>query len=328
MKASGKNSLHWSQHREAASGYWHLKLTLIMFRFLPIIIVRLCSFPVSVFYYLFSKTARRESRRFLLKAAAVPGREAPEKKPAIHPLRHILSFSLALIEKMEAWGGRFSFTRIHFQEDDIGDLIQNLEDRRGALLICSHLGNAELLRGLASFNRTGVSHEIPVTSIVDFTGTAYFNKMLREVNPKSMTHIISVHDMGPQTLVLLQERIAAGELVVIAGDRTSANTRNKYFVFPFLGEPAPFSFGVFFLAALLEAPVYFVFALRDGDISLRPKYSMHVHKNHVSFACSRKEREARIEELARSFAGLLESYCKRYPYQWYNFFDFWAKPEE
>ncbi|MDR1932590.1 MAG: hypothetical protein LBQ57_07210 [Spirochaetales bacterium] len=326
MRASGKNSPHWSEYREAAAGYWHLKLTLIMFRILPVIVLRLLSFPVSVFYYLFSEKAGRESRRFLVKAAAALRKETPGQEPAVRPLRHIIAFSLTLIEKMESWGGKFPFTHIHFQQDDIEGLIENLERGRGALLICSHLGNAELLRGLAGFNKTGVSREIPVTSIVDFSGTAYFNRMLREVNPKSMTRLISVEDIGPDTVVLLQDRIAAGELIVIAGDRTSANTRNKYFVFPFLGEPAPFSFGAFFLAALLEAPSYFVFALRRGDLSLRPEYNMHVHKSHVSFDCSRKEREARIEELARDFAGRLESYCKRYPYQWYNFFDFWAKP--
>ena len=36
-----------------------------------------------------------------------------------------------------------------------------------------------------------------------------------------------------------------------------------------------------------------------------------------------QERKARVESLCRQFAGLLEGRCLEYPYQWYNFFDFW-----
>jgi predicted LPLAT superfamily acyltransferase len=98
-------------------------------------------------------------------------------------------------------------------------------------------------------------------------------------------------------------------------------------MFPFLGEEAPFTQGAFFLAALLNAPVYFIFALRRSALSLNPEYNMHVHRSSLSFDCPRKERNHRIKELAGSFAATLEGYCKQQPYQWYNFYDFWAKPE-
>jgi predicted LPLAT superfamily acyltransferase len=152
--------------------------------------------------------------------------------------------------------------------------------------------------------------------------------MIRELNPQSETRVINVNDINPQTAVLLQERLASGELVVIAGDRTSAGSQKKCFMFPFLGEDAPFARGAFFLAALLGAPVYFVFALRRRSLSLSPEYNMYVHKSALSFDCPRKERNRRAEELARSFAAILEDHCKQQPFQWYNFFDFWAKPSE
>jgi predicted LPLAT superfamily acyltransferase len=151
--------------------------------------------------------------------------------------------------------------------------------------------------------------------------------MLRKLNPDSALRVISANDIGPDTIITLQDRLAAGELVVIAGDRTSANSRDKYFLFPFLNRDAPFAYGPFFLASLLDVPTYFVFGIRRGDLSLGSQYDMHVLRSAVSFNCSRRERTGRVEELARSFAEKLEYYCKRYPYQWYNFYDFWAKPE-
>jgi predicted LPLAT superfamily acyltransferase len=317
---------HWSEQKEQAAGYWHLRLLLILYRLLPVRAVRLFAFPVGFFYYLLSKKARDQSRRYLEKTAAALKAEGAILP--VHPLRHITAFALTVVEKVESWGGKVFLERIRFQNDDIGDLKSRLERGEGALLICSHLGNTELLRALAGFNRTGVSREIPVTSVVEFSVTAHFNRMLRELNPQSMIRTISAYDIGPDTAVLLQDRLAAGGLVVIAGDRTSINTRNSCFLFPFMGEDAPFGYGTFFLAALLNVPTYFVFALRRKDVSLESEYDMFVHKSSFSFNCSRKEREGRIKEFARNFAECLERYCKRYPYQWYNFYDFWEKPAE
>jgi predicted LPLAT superfamily acyltransferase len=182
-----------------------------------------------------------------------------------------------------------------------------------------------MLRGLLNLGRTGVSRKIPVTAIMDVKVTAHFNRMLRELNPQSGMDIIGADEINPQTAILLEEKLQAGEMVVIAGDRTSADKSSKNFTLPFLGKDAPFSSGVFYMAALMNAPVFFVFGLRRGALSLKPQYGFHVHKSSLSFDCSRKERFERSELLARSFAFLLEGYCKEQPFQWYNFFDFWQE---
>jgi predicted LPLAT superfamily acyltransferase len=327
VKEPREDSFHWSQQKENAAGYWNVRILLILFRLFPVIIMRVLAFPVGFFYFLLSKKSRAESRRFLQKA--VPLTEKPDGKKGRRPspLRHIIAFCLTVVEKIEVWGGKFSFDRIHFQDDDIGDLIGGLEKGKGAFLICSHMGNAELLRGLASFNHTGVSRNVPVTALADLAVTANFSRMLRELNPQSVLRVISANEISPHTAILLSERLAAGEMVVIAGDRTSAHAQDKHFMFPFLGEDAPFAQGAFFLAALLGAPVYFIFGLRHRTLSLKPEYNMHVHRSDLSFDCPRQERNRRVEELAGSFAATLEGYCKQQPYQWYNFYNFWAKPE-
>jgi predicted LPLAT superfamily acyltransferase len=200
-----------------------------------------------------------------------------------------------------------------------------MENGKGTFVITSHLGNIELLRGLASFNRTGVSRNVPVTAIVDIKVTGQFNHMINQLNFRSSLDIISVQDIGPSTAVLLEEKLARGEMVTIAGDRTAVGTSVKNLMFPFLGDEAPFSPGAFYLAAMMKAPVYCVFALRRGDLSLKPEYDMYVRKSQLSFDCGRKERYARSSELASFFARLLEGYCKEKPFQWYNFYNFWAK---
>lgn len=328
--------IHWSQRKEQTAGYWHVKLMHILFKLFPVIIMRIIAFPVGFFYFIFAKNARVESKRFLQKAAAVIDDDTLKKKclSPFGPLRHIVSFSLTLIEKIESWGGKFRFTGIHFQDDAIGELIDDLENGKGVFIITSHLGNMELLRGLASLSRTGVSRKVKVTGIIDQKVSRNFTRMLKELNPQSDLDIISAQAIGPDTAALLEEKLAAGEIVSVAGDRTaagkSAGQNEKNLMINFLGEEAPFSPGPFYLAALMQAPVYMVIALRRGDLSLKPEYDMHVHKspafgNTAGYAVTRKERRAHSEDLARFYAEMLERYCKQNPFQWYNFFDFWAK---
>jgi predicted LPLAT superfamily acyltransferase len=151
--------------------------------------------------------------------------------------------------------------------------------------------------------------------------------MLSELNPSSMNHLINAGDIGVETVERLQDCIASGGLVVIAGDRTPAHTRNRYFMVPFLGCPAPIAMGPFYLAALLDTEAYFVFALRENSLSLKGEYDMFVYKSSVVFDCPRSERNKRIESLARAFTGKLEEHCKDHPYEWYNFYDFWNTVE-
>jgi predicted LPLAT superfamily acyltransferase len=327
MKKTKDTPVHWSRKKEQAAGYWQLKFTLGLFRFLPVVVLRLFAFPVGFFYFLFSVNGRTESKHFLTKAAAFAANPQTAKKcrSPMAPLRHIISFSLTIVEKLESWGGRYPFENLHFQDDDITDLIQRLEDGKGVLLIISHLGNAELLRGLAKFNRTGVSRKVPLTLIADMKVNANFTRMIKELNPESSLDIINAQEIGPHTAVMLKEKLAAGEMVTIAGDRTSPSETEKNLMIPFLGEEAPFSLGIFYLATLMNVPVYFLFALRRGELSIKPEYDMHVCKSTLSLDCSRKERFSRSSELARFFAEILENHCKNHPFQWYNFFDFWSK---
>jgi len=327
MKKNESAPVHWSKQKERAIGYWQVKFILIVFKVFPIVILRIIAFPIGFFYFLFSEKDRKTSSDFLKKAAPFVTQPQTVKKcrSVFGPLRHICSFSLYLVEKIQSWGGKFPFKDIHFQNDDINELIADLEDGRGAFLISSHLGNSELLRGLVSLGWTGVSRKVPVTAIVDFNVNMHFIRVLNELNPQSGLNIINTSDISPSTSIILEERLNAGELVVIAGDRTSAGNTDKHLMIPFLGEEAPFSFGAFYMAVLMKAPVYFMFVMRAKDLSLKAEYNMHIYKFQPGPDRTRKDRERQTGLMARSFTAYLERHCKEQPFQWYNFFDFWTK---
>ena len=318
---------HWSKQSEKASGR-ELKFVLFLFRIFPVVILRILAFPVGFVYFLISGKARHESKRFMQRIAQFidDPKLAKKCRHSFAPLRHIISFSLTLVEKIQGWGGKFPFKNIHFQNDDVNDLINELNNGKGAFLIFSHLGNLELLRSLLNSGNTGVSRIVPATAIMDINVTSHFVKTLKEINPQSEVDIIGADEIGPQTALLLEDRLANGGVVLIAGDRTSASGSGNALL-PFFGKEAPFPSGVFYLLSLLNYPRYFVFGLRSRCLSIKAQYNMYVHKSDISFECSRNERKQRSNILAQVFVSLLEGYCKKYPFQWYNFFDFWHEGE-
>lgn len=305
----------------AAANWWEIRqnnrlgyrLMLWSLRTLPPVVFRFLAFPVGFFYWIFSRRARFFSRAYFEKL----GRRGSS-------LTHIISFALNLVENAQAWAGKLSFKNVRWQDDDVRDLVRNIDAGRGTALVISHLGNAQMLKGLASAGESGTERWMSITTISDMDVSAGFNAMLNEINPNAAFHMVNAADIGPDTVLLLQERLERGEVVVIAGDRVGAHS-NRTVTIPFLGADAPFPYGVFFLLSLLDVPSYFVFGLRKKDIGVRPEYDMFVTKNPVDFSCgSRAERERRVVQAARAYAAELEARCRSHPYQWYNFFDFWG----
>lgn len=309
------NGKHWSEQKEQGHR-WQMSLILSLVRVLPGILVRIVAIPVGFFYWMVSKKQRHAVGEYL-------SRVYPGKHPCT--IKVFIAFAITIIEKVESWAGKIRYGKIRFQHDDINAIKLALEQKQGALLICSHLGNMELLRAIADCDQIGVSRKVPIISIVDFAITSGFNQMLKEMNSSSMLHLISADDVGPDTIIQLQENVAAGGIVVIAGDRSPAGNPARCFDIDFLGAEAQFPQGPFVIASLLNVPTYYVFAMRQGALSVRANYNMHIHRASVDFDCGRAVRQSRIRDLAGEFVSYMEKYCLKYPYQWYNFYEFWEK---
>jgi predicted LPLAT superfamily acyltransferase len=315
---------HWADEKEKGSGFWQLKLLLSLRRLLGRGFMALCLRPVVFFFFLFSPRSRAASLAFLSRAAAAASRHAPRGRDSF---LHFLSFAEALVDKLDAWSGEIGLADLRFRDDDVEELKDGIRSGRGAVILCSHLGNAELLRALASLEVGEGLEGFSFTSIVEFSGTAKFNRLMAEIDPRSMGQLVSASDIGPDTVIALKQRVDSGGLVVIAGDRVAATNRSRVVDLGFLGEAAAFPVGPFVLADILGVPVYFMTALRDRDLDWRSPYSFYVERLATQSGGSRKGREERAGKLAALYAGKLTALAALHPYQWYNFFDFWAKGE-
>ncbi len=313
---------HWAEEKEIIKTNKPLKLLLVLFKYTPGFMVRSLIYPVTFFYYIFAKKARRACVVYQKQLRDFTGRKIP---PRISAYKQMLSFSLCVLEKMEGWLGKIKFDRIQYQNDDISSILGLLKEGKGAMLITSHLGNMELLRSLSDYNYQLVGREVPVYVVMDTKVNSNFSDTLKTVNPKVSFNVINSNEIGPDVIVTLMDAVEAGALVVIAGDRTSPNSKEKNLHISFLGKDALFPYGVFLMPALMKAPVYFMFGLRSRLSIFNPKQNVYIEKCHTDFDCSRNEREARIIQCCGEFVARLEKYCILYPYQWYNFFNFWEQ---
>jgi predicted LPLAT superfamily acyltransferase len=183
------------------------------------------------------------------------------------------------------------------------------------LLIGAHLGNLEVLRAVAA------TRGLAAVNAVVYTDHAQrFNEILRSVNSDFNVNLIQVSELGPDTAILLKDKIDAGELLVIVGDRTPPAQNGRVSRVPFLGELASFPQGPYILAALLDCPVYLFFGLREGR-----RYRVYFELFAQRIELQRNTRAQQLDEYARQYAERLQAHCLRAPYQWFNFYNFWRE---
>ncbi len=316
---------HWADTREAAGSVWQMKLVYRLYRVLGLSWIRLLLHVIVFFFFAFAPAARRISRSFLSAVAAMNKTPAPTLRQVY---RHFYCFSFALLEKISAWARDIKAADLVPRGPDLDALEEQLRQKRGAVILCSHLGNTEMLRALGSTEAGRTLPDFGIHSIVEFSGTARFNRLLAEINPASMVRLISAAAVGPDTVIGLADSLSRGDLVIIAADRTAAGNRGKTLGVRFLGRAAQLPIGAFVLAQLLGAPLYHMFAVRRNDLDMRSPYEFYVFKSVVPLTGGRRERMMRIRELMNEYITHLEALCRLHPYQWYNFFDFWDTPAQ
>ncbi|HEU4846160.1 MAG TPA: acyltransferase [Burkholderiaceae bacterium] len=266
-------------------------------------------YPVLGWYVLTKPLPRRASGDYLARVRRHGG-AAPAGV-----LRHFASFGEAILDKMLLWGGLFPLDSVTFFGAEAIDAA--LAQGRGGLLICAHLGNLELCRVLSRQR-----HDIKLTVLVHTRHARAFNQMLGQLNPASQLNLMQVTDMSPATAMVLSEKVAQGEFVVIAGDRVPVSHHPRVAVADFMGAPAAFPVGPYVLASVLQCPVYLLFSVRRGQRS-----EVHIEPFRDAVRVPRQGRDAALAQLAGDYARRLEHHCLRAPLQWFNFYDFWHLPQ-
>ncbi|MEC7307926.1 glycosyltransferase [Vibrio sp. BS-M-Sm-2] len=306
---------HWSRTQERGTVIG-IKLLLAVYTLLGRGVFNLILRGVMRYYHLTGKRARNASEQYLFQLKAYAEQQNIELPAELNSYNHLLSFGHTMLDKLAAWKGDFSVDNltIHGQEQ----FESMVENKQGVLILGSHLGNIELCRAL------GRRHSnIKINALVFTEHAERFNSVMKAVNPQSDLNLIQVTSMGPDTAILLQQKLEQGEWIVIVGDRTSTSKESRSVWAEFLGKEAPFPQGPFMLASVLKAPVFLLFGLRD-DSRTKPHFNVYFEHFSDKIELPRKTREQSLQQVVQKYANRLQHYTLQAPLQWYNFFNFWT----
>ena len=306
---------HWAQIEERGI-IWGMQLLLNIYLLFGHKVLRLFLYPVVSYYWLINRQGRRASRDYLARVA----RFLPQgsiRQGWCGTFQHFIHFADALTDKLAAWSGALTLQHVDYygQRETI---LRHVDQRQGVFILGSHLGNLEVCRVMAH-----LSNRVTVNVLVHTKHTEKFNTLLNRYGAAGQLNLIQVSEVNVATAMRLADKIEAGELVVMAADRTPISGQGRVVQADFLGSPALFPQGPFILASLLNCPVFTLFCLKQNG-------RQAIHFDHFSdhLVLPRKDRDAAIKRYVQDYAKRLQSYCLKAPMQWFNFFDFWQGGDE
>jgi predicted LPLAT superfamily acyltransferase len=258
---------------------------------------------IVVYYFLFSPTAAHHSRAYLRR---VLGR-APRARDRF---RQLLAFSTMIHDRVYLLNDRFGVFDI--KVDAAPALERALAEGTGCFLIGAHLGSFEIMR---SFGRRKSGVEV-VVAMYD-QNARKISAVLEAINPRAQPEIIPLGTID--AMLRIRSRLSEGAFVGMLADRTfGAEPRIRV---NFLGSPAPFPVGPWGAGALLRRRVLFVAGIYCGA----NRYRVVIEEVADFSEIGAQARDAAVLAAIQRYAALLEQYCHHYPYNWFNFFDFWQE---
>ncbi|MDH3687153.1 MAG: hypothetical protein OEP95_13065 [Myxococcales bacterium] len=270
--------------------------------------------PIAGYFQLAHADVRRASRTYLERLYRFPGGAealgAPPGFAATH--RHLHEFAVNIFDRMVIWGD--SIHEMEIEKERSRPLLDRARAGTGGILVGAHLGSFDMLRLVAQ------QHEVVVNVLMYTDHAEQINGFFETLDPGSRVRVLGADPTATRTPFLIRECVERGEFVGILADRVQPGGRDRAVRVPFLGTPAVFPATPFELATVLGCPLLQCLCVRTGNA----RYETLALPLFEGGRVPRREREKATTELIESYVAELERWCLRAPYQWFNFYDFWA----
>lgn len=279
---------------------------------------RLVLHPIALYFLLFAPTPRRHIKRYLFRVIG-PTAGWSDGYKLLH------AFASTVLDRIYFLRGRLDLFDVTARGQEAVEA--EAFAGRGAFMLGAHVGSFEAMGG--SKHQSLDERELRLAMLMFPDNARRITEILDAISsPELRPHVISLG--RPHSMLELRDWLDGGGLGGLLADRTLPGSddqpvqqRGASIELPFLGAPALFNDGPFRLAALLRRKVFFMAGLYAGgaryDVRFEPL------ADFTDRLTDPAEREARIRVAVAAYAARLEALCREYPYNWFNFHDFWLE---
>jgi predicted LPLAT superfamily acyltransferase len=299
----------WTQQRERSSA-WQLRAM----RWIAITFGRRATrllLRVIVCAVIVDRATRRESKRYLDR---VLGR--PVRLRDVHA--HVFAFLATVLDRVYLLQERFD--EFVFEANGIETILDPVGRGEGVLAFGAHLGSFEALRMI------GHDKGLRVAMIMYEDNARKISETLAALAPNASLHTIALGRVD--AMLSIKRWLDEGGLAGLLADRTLPvhSQRSKSIALPFLGVPAMFSDGPFRLAAMLRRKVVFMAGLYRGGRTYDLRFIELADFSGLAGPGpgSGAARDLAIRAALERYVQTLEALCREAPFNWFNFYDFWA----
>lgn len=268
-------------------------------------VARVLLYPIALYFFLRRADDRAASRIYLSRVLDRP-------VTFYDGFRHVHMFAATLLDRMFflAHGERDFVVEV----EGLAELDRWIDVGQGVLLIGSHQGSFEALRALGARRP-----DVPLRVVLDKQKTPALTAVLEALAPEVGAAVIDASLGGTSVALAMAEGAEQGAMVALLADRGHRNEATRHV--PFLGKPAPFPVGPWLLASALKIPVVLCMGIYLGGNRYRLIFEAFADRVDIP----RANRQAALDEIVARYAGRVEHYARLYPFNWFNFYDFWQE---
>lgn len=212
---------------------------------------------------------------------------------------HYYTFGQTIIDKIAISNGLSC--KYEFEFDNYEKFLELL-NRGSVTIIGAHVGCWEV--GSEFFGDYASK-----LNVVMFDGE--YEKIKEALQASNVKYkVIPVNEGGIESLLRIKQSMDKGEYVCFQGDRYM--DKSKTCKVDFMGAKALFPEGPSLIAARFKTPVIVYFAMREPGMKYRFEFTL-VEKGLTQM------------EILRNYVESLETVIRKYPQQWFNFYDLWQQ---
>ena len=223
---------------------------------------------------------------------------------AVDIYRSCYSFAKAVMDRFAVYADyEFDVTveNKHLYYDRVG------KDSGGFVMLFSHVGNTEM----AGYFLKTPDKRLHILAYGGESPVVMANRT--KVLERNNIGMITVYPNDLSHIYRINEVLQAGDILAFGADRLMGD---KTISCRMMGDEAKLPAGAFQICAAMKQPVLLVFVIKESDRA----YRVYCEELKIDSSVPRAQR---AQYLADRYAERLEQMALQYPYQWFNFYDFW-----